>query len=403
MACQSCGWECQTHDCVSVIEPTPTPLPNLCYLSSNLLEYITTENDVYLTVDCPTPTPTPNICIPTPECTPTCTTCTTCTTCDDCSLSGFTSIEDTCEKNPIYDAMSNAFALKLCGDPKNPQIGVRFLRFTGDCVTTGSCETTGLTWNTGYTITEYCTPPIYTRCQNENPNWLNEEHWIQVNVVWERYTFWEKCDLSGKGGLGDITKSVYLNSLANDTVSLIAPPYTNGVKESLKVDLINLNKKWLDEKKYRSGRLKFYFNGKLHHTIEDFEEIIPRALNTDKEKQVGVPFNVSWGGGTQGLRENLIMLPNTGTYTQDPECLSDVDLSGTTFSGLSTDIIIDKNFAGSFDGGISQFRMYVTPLSAPEVKHNFSLLKTKFKMFNPDCPDCSTSTCEVSDFTYEIN
>ena len=47
--------------------------------------------------------------------------------------------------------------------------------------------------------------------------------------------------------------------------------------------------------------------------------------------------------------------------------------------------------------------MYVTPLSAPEVKHNFSLLKTKFKMFNPDCPDCSTSTCEVSDFTYEIN
>jgi hypothetical protein len=46
--------------------------------------------------------------------------------------------------------------------------------------------------------------------------------------------------------------------------------------------------------------------------------------------------------------------------------------------------------------------MYVTPLSAPEVKHNFNLLKTQFQMFNPDCPDCSTIVCEVNDLTYTI-
>ena len=89
-------------------------------------------------------------------------------------------------------------------------------------------------------------------------------------------------------------------------------------------------------------------------------------------------------------------------YTQDPENFSDVDLSGTTFSGLNTNILINKYFAGSFEGAISQFRLYTTPLSAPEVKHNFSLLKNPFIMFNPDCPDCSTDTCSINDFTYVV-
>ena len=89
-------------------------------------------------------------------------------------------------------------------------------------------------------------------------------------------------------------------------------------------------------------------------------------------------------------------------YTQDPENFSDVDLSGTTFSGLNTNILINKYFAGSFEGAISQFRLYTTPLSAPEVKHNFSLLKNPFIMFNPDCPDCSTDSCSINDFTYVV-
>ena len=380
MGCETCGWECQTHKCGSVIEPTPTPTP--------------------------TSTPTPNGCVITPVCTPTCTNCSGCTECVTCGSTGFTSIEDTCEKDPLYDGMSNAFALKLCGDPKNPQIGVRVLRFTGDCITTGTCENTGNTWNTGYTITEFCSPPIYPRCELLNPAWLEEEHWFQVNVVWERNTFFEGCELFDKGGLGNITKLQYLNSLANNATSLIMPPYTNGQQESLQIELVNLNKKWLDEKKYRKGKLKFYVNGKLIYTIEDFEEIIPRGLNTDKERQVGVPFNVSWGGGTQGLRENLVFSSITepyGPYIQDPECFPTNNLTGTTYNGLKTNIQIEQNFAGTFEGAISQFRMYVTPMSAPEVKHNFNILKNVFRMFNPDCPDCSTIVCKTDDFTYEIN
>lgn len=379
MKCESCGWECQTHVCESIIYPTPTPTPS--------------------------PTPIPNNCIPTPICTPSCTTCDTCDDCDICPPNtGFTSIEDTCEKDPLYDSMSNAISFRLCGDPKNPQIGVRTILFTGDCETTGSCSNTGITYTTGYTILDYCSTPIYPDCAEINPLWLEEEHWFQFNAVWERYSWIENDDLWFKGGLCDITKNVYLESLANNTTSLITVPYTRpDAEEAEKIQIVNLNEKWLLDKKYRKGRLKIYINGKLFWTIEDFEEIIPRALNTDKEKQVGVPFNISWGGGTQGLRENITFTsPDLlyGPYQQDPENLPTNDLTGTTYNGLETNILLEQNFAGTFEGGISQFRMYVTPLSSPEVKHNFNILKNTFRMFNPDCPDCTTLVCLPDDFNY---
>ncbi len=200
--------------------------------------------------------------------------------------------------------MSNALAVKLCGSKENPKIGVKVLRWTGNCETTGTC-TTGQTYVTGYTIDEYCSPNgIYDYCENENPDYLDQEHWFQVDIVWERYTWLDTCDLKWRGGLGDITKFEYLNSLANDTAKLIAPPYTNGQQVAEQIELVNLEQTWLDETDFRMGRLKIYVNGKIFYTIENFEEIIPRALNTDKEKQLGVPFNISWGGGTQGLRES---------------------------------------------------------------------------------------------------
>jgi hypothetical protein len=188
-------------------------------------------------------------------------------------------------------------------------------------------------------------------------------------------------------------------------MDLIAPPYTQiGYPSPGEVELVDLNEKWLLDKEYRKGRLKIYVNGRRFFTIENFEEIIPRGLNTDKEKQVGVPFNISWGGGTQGLRENLTFSSTTGTtYIQDPESLPTNDLVGTNYSGLTTDILLEQNFGGTFEGGISQFRMYITPLSAPEVKHNFKLLKDTFDMFNPDCPDCGENFCPTNDFTYTIN
>ena len=148
-----------------------------------------------------------------------------------------------------------------------------------------------------------------------------------------------------------------------------------------------------------------YINGRIFFIVDNFEEIIPRQLDTIKEKQIGVPFNISWGGGTQGLHENLTFSSCTlpyGDYIQDPECFPTSILSGTSLSGLTTNILLEKEFGGTFEGGISQFRMYVEPINASEIRHNFNLLKEKFRMFNPFCPDCDIVVCEPNDFTYTI-
>lgn len=365
--CVNCGWECKKHNC------------DIFFCLTNDFEY-----DFSATTDGPHTSSGGTGTTQTLE---------------------LTSIQNTCETDPIYDSISNALSFKLSGDPQNPKICVRVLRFTGGCETTGSCETTGLTFSTGYTIQEFCSPKtIYDYCYNINTGFTLEERWFHITAVWERYSYFDDCDLGPKGGLYDITKKFYLESLANNTIALITTPYTQtGTTPAEQVELVNLNLKWIEHKNYRNGRLIFYINGVKFFVIENFEELIPRGLNTDKEKQIGVPFNISWGGGTLGLRENLTYSSCTtpqGPYIQDPECFPINDLSGTTLSGLSTNILIEQNFAGSFEGGISQFRMYVEPLTASEIKHNFNILKNNFNMYNPECPDCENISCEINDFEY---
>jgi hypothetical protein len=219
------------------------------------------------------------------------------------------------EKDPLYDSMSNAFSVRLNGDPSNPGICVKVLKLTGDCVVTGTTPTTGITYQTGYTVTEYCSESnIFDYCASENPDFLLDEHWFLVDIVWERNTYFDTCDLYYRGGLGLITDFKYVDSLSNNTVNLIEPPVTHtGSPSPDQVEIVNLNERWLIEKSDRLGALKIYVNGKLFYVINGFEEIIPRGLNTEKEKQLGVPFNISWGGGTQGLRESL-------TFKQKPAC-----------------------------------------------------------------------------------
>ena len=387
--CETCGWMCFKHVCSGITVPTPTPTP--------------------------TPSPTPPcdtypsvvVCEPT---TPCCTSCPNCG-CDTCGCPPaepsniFQSVEDTCEKDPKMDDLSNNLSFRLCGDPKNPGIGIRAIKITGGCETTGTCIT-GQTYTTGYTIVDICTPPIYPYCLQVNPAWLELEHWFLIDVVWERYTYLDFCDLKWFGGLDDITRVEFLQSLANNDIALIAPPYTNGYEIPGEIEMVQLNQRWLDDTKFRLGRLKIYINGRIFYVVEDFEEVIPRALDTDKEKQVAVPFNMSWGGGTQGLHENLTLSACTATteglYIQDPECFPENILSATTLNKLKTHILLEQNFAGTFDGAISQFRFYTEPLSSPEVKHNFKLLRDAFFMFDPDCPNCDLSSCYPNDFTYTI-
>ena len=102
--------------------------------------------------------------------------------------------------------------------------------------------------------------------------------------------------------------------------------------------------------KPRLGKLMFYINGRLKFIVREFKEIVSRGLDEHKEKQQSVPYNISIGGGSQGLLES---------ETFDGPDPSDANM------------LIEENFAGTFIGGISQFRYYDDELSWCEIKGNY--------------------------------
>jgi len=98
-----------------------------------------------------------------------------------------------------------------------------------------------------------------------------------------------------------------------------------------------------------AGTLKMFVNGRLVLKSKEFIGLQLRALNEWSDKQQGVPYNISWGGGSQGLIESQ-------TYGGP-----DPDDSGLT---------IEQNFAGSFLGQLSQLRFYKRPLNILELRNN---------------------------------
>jgi hypothetical protein len=107
----------------------------------------------------------------------------------------------------------------------------------------------------------------------------------------------------------------------------------------------------LETKGPRLGRLSFYINGRLKYFVDDFKEFIGKRLNDYWEKQVGVPFNISLGGGSQGLIESQTF---DGPDPQD--------------AGLP----IEQNFAGSFIGDISQFKFNLCDLYFDDIDNIYS-------------------------------
>jgi hypothetical protein len=310
-----------------------------------------------------------------------------------CSCSTEASIK---ELDPLYDGVSNAMSIRFSGDTGNPRVCVKEYLITGSCVPSGTCLT-GTTYVTGVTTVEWCsTKGIFDSCVNTLYPEL--EHWVQIDAVFERNEFFDCGDLYYLGGLGQVEALIFTATPANNSVSLVMPPITHeeGYSEYIpaKTTQVKITDLWLEQKEFRKGTLKIFVNGRLFMVCEDFEEIIPRPLNTFKERQVGVPFNISVGGGTQGLKDNLTFSGTCPaelsdiTYQQDPECLTTEDLDNTIYSGLTTNIFLEEVFGGSFIGEISSFRMYVEPLDASEVKHNFRILKNKYDLLDPDCPDC---------------
>lgn len=105
-------------------------------------------------------------------------------------------------------------------------------------------------------------------------------------------------------------------------------------------------------------KLMFYVNGKLVYITKDLPMIDLKALNELYEKQEGVPYNISLGGGTQGLAETILqnyMLNPTRVYP------------------------LEKSFAGTFIGYISSFKIYNCFMEQMIINHNYKYENNRLK------------------------
>jgi hypothetical protein len=113
----------------------------------------------------------------------------------------------------------------------------------------------------------------------------------------------------------------------------------------------------------RKGKLLFYVNSKLVFVVKEFDEFIAKRLEDYKDKQNGVPFNFTLGGGSQGLIESQ------------------------TFDGLDLEdrnLPIQENFAGSFIGSIAQFKYNICDLKYCNIVQNYL---SGFAQFTPNQPN----------------
>lgn len=97
-------------------------------------------------------------------------------------------------------------------------------------------------------------------------------------------------------------------------------------------------------------KLRFYVNGKLVFVSDELDKLNLRELKETMEKQETVPFNISLGGGSQGLIETI--LPN---YMLDPYRVYP----------------IEENFAGTFIGYIKSFKFYNCLEEYMNINNNF--------------------------------
>lgn len=98
-------------------------------------------------------------------------------------------------------------------------------------------------------------------------------------------------------------------------------------------------------------KIYVYVNGYLKLVSKELPEFAFRELNDVYQKQEGVPFSISLGGGTQGLMETI-----GPDYMNPPKYI----------------LPLERDFGGSFNGDIKSFKMYDCLLNYSTIKNYLS-------------------------------
>jgi hypothetical protein len=111
------------------------------------------------------------------------------------------------------------------------------------------------------------------------------------------------------------------------------------------VNCDNSNSSLIDCVSPREGDFKIFVNGKLFFEKDCVEEFFwLKELNTDTDRQIGLPYSINWGGGSWGLKHSFT--PSITSYT-DYSAVT----TATTYvlASGATNILVDGNY-GTFEG-----------------------------------------------------
>lgn len=107
----------------------------------------------------------------------------------------------------------------------------------------------------------------------------------------------------------------------------------------------NSNSTLIDCVAPREGDLKIFVNGKLFFEKDCVEEFLwLKQLNTNADRQIGLPYSINWGGGSFGLKHSF--LPSITSYTAYSAVTT-----GSTYilTSGATNLLVDGNY-GTFEG-----------------------------------------------------
>lgn len=97
-------------------------------------------------------------------------------------------------------------------------------------------------------------------------------------------------------------------------------------------------------------KIMIYVNGNLKFISRELEMLDLRPLDESSDKQEGVPFTISLGGGTNGLSESIWL---------------------DVYKPFEYILPIEQYFSGSFIGDIKSFKIYEGNLELNQIKNNF--------------------------------
>lgn len=202
------------------------------------------------------------------------------------------------------DIIDNAFGVRITTDGR---IGYRTVYATDICYTGATQDVTGITINSFVDFTSECDD--FTVGKIITKYFTIEESYTKtpvINQTHSKYVF---------------VSTIFERDFSYDT------------------------KCQLQYGQYKNGTLSIALNGFVVYRNHNVREVIPHELEIESKYQESVPFNISFGGGTQGLYEAIYL---------DPE--------------KSLDSILQNFFAGTFEGGVTFIEMYSIPLYITEIR-----------------------------------